>query len=246
MVVCSASINVDLLSRESNTCLGWIIESAADLFALKKRVAYLIVFKQYIVTKLQKRNLCKPKFGAYYLDNAFMDVAKFVQRTHFGAAIKLLQEKSLDAYNLIFKKLGSRLSDLEHLRRVSELKTLRNLRPCVDNDLLLHVEGRLENADLRTDTKHPLIFPGTHPLTGLIILDEHAKAGHAGPCYMLMRTRQRFWIVYGISSFKRYLTECVKCAMQKATPVRQLMANLPACQVTATYKPSKFCGVDYL
>ena len=65
------------------------------------------------------------------------------------------------------------MSDLEHVRRVSELKTLRNLRPCVDNDLMLRVEGRLENADLPTDTKRPLILPSRHPL---IILDEHAKS----------------------------------------------------------------------
>ena len=111
------------------------------------------------------------------------------------------------------------MSDLEHVRCVSELKTLQNLRPCVDNDLMLRVEGRLENADLSTDTKHPLILPSRHSLTRLIILNEHAKAGHAGPFYTLMRTRQRFWIVYRISSVKRYLTECVKGAMRKATLV---------------------------
>ena len=179
---------------------GSIIESAPDLYTLKKRVAYLIAFKQCIVAKSQKRNLCKPKLDADYLDNSFMEVVKFIQKTHFGTAIKLLQEKSSDPYDLIFKKLGNSLSDLEHVRRVSELKTLRNLRPCVDNDLMLRVEGRLENADFPTDTKHPLILPSRHPLTRLIILDEYAKAGHAGPCYTLMRTRQRFWIVCGISS----------------------------------------------
>ena len=84
---------------------------------------------------------------------------------------------------------------------------------------MLRVEGRLENANLPTDTKYPLILPSKHPLTRLIIFDEHAKAGQAGPCYTLMRTRQRFWIVYAISSVKRYLTKCVKCAMRKATPV---------------------------
>ena len=233
MVVCSVSINVDLLSLKSNTYLDRIIENAPYLYTLKKRVAYLIAFKQYIVAKSQKRNLCKPKLDANYLDNAFMDVVKFVQKTHFGTAIKLLQEKSSDAYDLIFKKLGSSLSDLEHVRRVSELKTLR---PCVDNDLMLHVEGRRENTDLPTDTKHPLILPSRHQLTRLIVFDEHTKAGHAGPCYTLMRTRQCFWIVYEISSVRRYLTECVKCAMQKATSVRQLMADLPACRVTATNK----------
>ena len=101
VVVRSASINLDLLSLKSDACLDRIIESAPDLYTLKKRVAYLIAFKQYIVAKSQKRNLCKPKLDADYLDNAFMEVVKFVQKTHFGTAIKLLQEKSSDAYDLI-------------------------------------------------------------------------------------------------------------------------------------------------
>ena len=101
VVVRSASINVDLLSLEGNTCVHWIIESAPDLYTLKKRVEYLIAFKQYIVAKLQKRSLCKPKLDADCFDDAFMNVVKFVQRTHCGTAIKLLQEKSSDAYDLI-------------------------------------------------------------------------------------------------------------------------------------------------
>ena len=78
-----------------------MIESAPDLYILIKRVAYLIALKQYIVAKLQKRNLGKSELDADYLDNAFMDLVKFVQRTHFGVEIKLLQEKSSDAYDLI-------------------------------------------------------------------------------------------------------------------------------------------------
>ena len=102
------------------------------------------------------------------------------------------------------------MSHLKHVRRVCELKTLR---PCVDNALMLRVEGRLKNADFPTDTKHPLILPSRQSLTRLIIFDEHVKAGHAGPCYTIMRTRQHLWIVYGISSVNRYQTECVKYAM---------------------------------
>ena len=56
VVVCSASINVDLLSLKSNTCLDRKIESAPDLYTLKKRVAYLIAFKQHIFATLQECN----------------------------------------------------------------------------------------------------------------------------------------------------------------------------------------------
>ena len=78
VVVRSASINVDPLPLKSNACLDRKIESALDLYTSKKRVVYLIAFKQYIVAKLQKRNLCKPKLDADYFDNTFMDVVKFV------------------------------------------------------------------------------------------------------------------------------------------------------------------------
>ena len=48
------------------------------------------------------------------------------------------------------------------------------------------------------------------------------------------------------SSVKRTLRDCSKCRRRKATPIRQLMADLPECCVTATEKPFKYCGVDYL
>ena len=61
-----------------------------------------------------------------------------------------------------------------------------------------------------------------------------------------METRQRVWIIHGISNAKRILSDCSKCARRRATPVRQLMADLPQCRVTVTNKPFKFCGIAYL
>ena len=46
-----------------------------------------------------------------------------------------------------------------------------------------------------------------------------------------MKTRERFWIIDGISSAKIYIANCGKCALLKAKPVRQLKADLPSCQV---------------
>ena len=34
--------------------------------------------------------------------------------------------------------------------------------------------------------------------------------------------------------------------MRKAKPIRQLMADLPSCRVSACNKPFKFTGLDYL
>ena len=73
---------------------------------------------------------------------------------------------------------------------------------------------------LPTDTKHPIILPGRNALTRLIVLFEHSSAGHAGPSYTLMKTCQRFWIIHGVSSVKHFISECGKCALRKAKPIR--------------------------
>ena len=121
----------------------------------------------------------------------------------------------------------------------------RNLRPCVGANSMLRIDGRLESAELPLDTRHPLILPSKHALTRLIVLHEQVEASHAGPSYTLMRTRQQFWINYGISRVKSILFKCSKCGQRKATLICQLMADLPTCRVTATYKPFKFCDIDY-
>ena len=181
--------------------------------------------------------------NAKKLDEAFIDIIRYVQQNRFRAAIDLLKNESPDTFESILKKLSAKTTGTEEMRRLAELKSLRNLRPCVDDELILRIDGRLENAELPVDAKHPIILPNRHTLTRLIVLNKHAESGHAGPSYTLVKTR--FWIIFGISSVKSILSECNKCARREATPIRQFMADLPACRVTACNKPFKFCGVDY-
>ena len=88
--------------------------------------------------------------------------------------------------------MSEKAVDVNDLRRISKLKTLRPLRLCIDAGSILRIEGRLENAKLPLDAKHLIILPSRHALTRLIVLYEHFKAAHAGPSYTLMKTRQRF------------------------------------------------------
>ena len=121
-----------------------------------------------------------------------MKAVKYVQSQNFGATIDVLSKGSPDDFETFLKRRVNNVNSPDKKSQVNELKTLKNLRPCVENDMLLRVDGRLENAELPTDTKHPLILPGRHPLTRLIILFEHVNCGHAGPSYTLMKTCQRF------------------------------------------------------
>ena len=218
-------------SREScDFDLDPMIESSSYIYVLKKHAAYLNAFAEYVVATVKGRKFYKPVLDAAYLDLAFLKVVKYVQSRNFGAAIKLLGGGSPEKFESFVSRWSKNATDPDEKRRVNELKTLRNLRPCIGQDLLLRVDGRLENANLPVDTKHPLILPGRHPLTRLIVFSEHCKSGHAGPAYTLLKTRQCFWIIHGIGNVKYFLNNCDKCALLKAKSIRQLMSDLPECR----------------
>ena len=246
VTVRAVTLNEKQLVNHELRGLDQLVESCPDLYTLKKRTAYLTAFKEYfIAVKVKKKEFVRPVLNASYLYKAFVRLLRYVQNECFGSAVEFLKENSPDEFDTLLRKLSAITNNVIEMHFLNELKTLRKLRPCVGPDLILRVKGRLDNASLPVDTKHPIILPGRHALTRLIVLNEHADAGHAGPSYTLMLTRQRFWIIHGISGVKRYLTACGRCALDKAKPVRQLMSDLPSFRVTALNKPFKFCGTDY-
>ena len=149
-----------------------------------------------------------PEFDAASLDRAFVEAIGNVQRQCFGPALEVLNNGSADDFEIFIKRLCNLAVNSKQTWQVNELKTLRNLRPCLGPDSILRV-------DLPTDTKHPLILPSRHALTRVVVLYKHSDAGHAGPSYILTKTGQRFWIIHGISSVKLYLADCAKCALKR-------------------------------
>ena len=201
-IVCRTSVQPNGLADCSQYDLDKLIDSASSLYILKKRLAYLVAFTQFVVGKAKGIKFIKPDLNVTYLDFAFIKAVKYVQSQSFGAAMHVLSVGSPDDFEAFIKSRLKAATNNDDKRRVNELKALRNIRPCVGPDKLFRIDGRLENADLPVDTKHPLILPGRHHLTRLIILYEHTKSGHAGPSYTLMNTRQRYWIIHGIGSVK--------------------------------------------
>ena len=68
---------------------------------------------------------------------------------------------------------------------------------------------------------------------------------HVGVQHTLLSTQKKFWIVNGNATVKRYLSQCGRGALEKAKPVRQLMADLPVERTTACHKAFAVCGLDY-
>ena len=114
------------------------------------------------------------------MKEAEREIIKHTQRISFPEVIQALQ------------KIGS----LQHPRQAnSELKNLKmaghihKLHPLLDEMGILRVGGRLENALIDYDTKHPIILSYQDHVTDLTISQHHQKTGHLGQEYVLSNLR---------------------------------------------------------
>ncbi|XP_054284768.1 uncharacterized protein LOC129001461 [Macrosteles quadrilineatus] len=110
---------------------------------------------------------------------------------------------------------------------VHQSSKLYNFNPFFDHDKLIRVGGRLQNASIEYDTKHPFILPKDSLLSKLIINDAHIRTLHSGTTNTLSKVRQRFWILGGRPTVKKELSRCVICARYRSEQAQQLMGQLP-------------------
>ncbi|GFT87005.1 integrase catalytic domain-containing protein [Trichonephila clavipes] len=122
---------------------------------------------------------------------------------------------------------------------------LRSLHPFIDEHGLVRVGGRLQNSQLRFNSKHPIILPSQHSISELLIKEQHIAHLHAGPTLLAHVLRQSHWIVGSRKLINKCIRKCLKCNKFKtSTTTPQPMGNLPKHRVTLE-RPFFSCGIDY-
>ena len=81
---------------------------------------------------------------------------------------------------------------------------LSPLSPFVDAEGILRVGGRIENANVPHNAKHQLILPKDHPVTKLLIVQEHCSNAHAGREHVLAGLCEQYWVVNARSAVKGF------------------------------------------
>ena len=109
---------------------------------------------------------------------------------------------------------------------------------------LLRVGGRLKNAQLNFNARHPIILPKYHPIVDLLVQHYHIVSGHSGQEHVLALLREQFWIIKGRVSVRKVLRRCFDCKRRQQRPAQQKMADLPASRVTPNKPPFTYTGVD--
>ncbi|XP_074649826.1 uncharacterized protein LOC141904997 [Tubulanus polymorphus] len=145
---------------------------------------------------------------------------RYVQEKHFPEEIKCL-------------KSG---------KEIPKSSMIRSLNPMWDDESqLIKVGGRLSNALLPDESKHPIILPSGETLVRSMILWHHKLHGHTGVAQTLANVRYKHWIVRGRREVRQVINDC-RCKEPK--PMGQKMGQLPA-ERLIDVPPFTNVGVDF-
>ena len=198
--------------------LDQLINGASSWFKLRKSVCWLRRFVSYLAKKESQ-----PKdITVSEIEEAEVQILKYVQRKHFSDEI----------------------SELKNRGKVAKNSPVYSLEANIGEDGLLRVGGRLTHAPVSYNTKHPVILPRDDHVTRLIVRHVHEVARHAGREHILALTRERYWILRARPVIRQVLQRCVTCKRLQGSLETQKMADLPDDRLTPNKPPFTYVGVD--
>lgn len=115
----------------------------------------------------------------------------------------------------------------------------------LDDDGIIRLKGRLQNAPLAFDTIFPKLLPENDHFTGLLIWNAHSKVNHLGVPSTLAELRKEYWIQHGKNTVKKFLNNCIVCKKWKGGKFQlPKMPPFPGKRVTRAC-PFQHVGLDY-
>lgn len=222
-------MNVDTQERKVSKLVATMVQTDSNeevlhrFSSLRRLIRFTARLKRMAANA--RLSLSERQFSfitASELQNALNYWVKSVQSRHFGDDI-------------------SRLASHQELLSKSKLLSLN---PILDGDGILRVGGRLRNAKINYNQKHPIILPPNDHLSSLIVSEAHDKTLHGNIQLMINYIRQRFWIIGLRTKVKRCINNCKICFRYKKKAKTQFMADLPKQRVNPS-RPFTHCGVDY-
>lgn len=196
-----------------------LLNSTQNWFKLSCRVAAMLRIRKL----LRRKGVPSGRITVDELCNAETAIWKFIQHENFHEVISKLESRQ----DLLIRNKLTKLS------------------PFIDEKGLMRAGGRLKHADLCYSAKHPIILPN-HPLSVRSLVESvHREVGHLGKESILVKLREKFYIIGGNSLIKTVLRRCITCRKMNSRPSQQLMSDLPAERTTADLPVFTNTGVDF-
>ena len=130
------------------------------------------------------------------------------------------------------------------LHKIVKAGQLRQLSPFKDEDGIIRVGGRVDQALASYDTRHPVLLPRKHQISHLITRCYH-EIGHTGVATTVAKIKRKYWIIRSHDLAKLIRLRCVVCRKLDAKVEEQYMANLPRIRLQPLMPPFYHTACDY-
>ncbi|XP_015377915.1 PREDICTED: uncharacterized protein LOC107172149 [Diuraphis noxia] len=179
-----------------------------------------------------------------FLHNCRSSISHTERRFGFISLEEMNQAKVFWASRSQAESFPNETSSLKAGRLVHRSSCLRALSPFIDDQGLIRVGGRLNNAEVPYNTRHPVVLSSKSSITKLIFQYEHRRLMHIGPQALLAHISCNYWIVRGRIIARKTVSNCHQCF--RATPrlISPYMAHLPRERVTVA-RPFARSGLDF-
>lgn len=109
---------------------------------------------------------------------------------------------------------------------------------------MLRIGGRLTNANIPYENKHPVLLPRQDHIVDIIIDFYHRVNCHTGAHLLMSIIRQRYWILSGRNLIRKRVHACNFCFKTAPSNIIPPMADLPTARVQEA-KAFTHTGVDF-
>uniref|UniRef100_A0A8D8WD99 Integrase zinc-binding domain-containing protein n=1 Tax=Cacopsylla melanoneura TaxID=428564 RepID=A0A8D8WD99_9HEMI len=200
--------NITLVSQEKPVPdMIKLIEKYSSLMKLQRVIAWMFRFVNNCHKKREDR-----VFGflsPIEIASAMSACVSATQKFYFPDEIKILKQEK--------PYLGS----------------LKNLSPFLNpSSGILMVGGRLRNAPLPVDSKHPMLLPAKSHLAKLLVNYLHIYSLHGGARLIQSLLQRQYWIVGARNLIKQCVFSCLKCYKLSATVRPPYMGDIPISRFT--------------
>ena len=215
-----------LIAGEAPPVDKLVDETSFDLDPYKysslKRMWRVTALVLRFLDRLRRKTSWNGPLDAVEISHADKMWTAYIQKTKYSDVIDCIQKKRSN-YTYLVIQLGLYL----------------------DSDRLLRCRGRLENAEVCDDARHPLLLPTQHRYTDLLIQMHYKASLHTDCAHTLSLIRQKYWIPQGRLSVKKVLKRCTLCGRHEGVPYKMpLMPPIPTERVSVAV-PFTNTGVDY-
>lgn len=196
--------------------------------------------KSDLSTRNQKGQdpICYGPLSVSEIRIAELKILKLLQACYFKQELIFLKKNEIFDFHKDRETLVQRRCTLKGKSK------LQKLDPFLDKDDIIRVGGRLQQANIPNDVKHPIILPRNSHVTELIIRHFHERINHQGRGMTINELRSNgFWIVGVSSAVSSMLFKCVTCKRLRGVVQEQKMSDLPIDRLDPS-PPFTYCAVD--